>query len=131
MHRRIPLKRMVCTLASVVLLGGCSPQGYGVYSARLEAEALRAEIEAMTTDLTSTADGDCAVAALACGATEDYILYSRATVDEGLLLEKVRQYNERLEYIAYWSPVLIECPYPPPILPVARSESGVCVAGTR
>lgn len=88
---------------------------------------MRAEIEALVADRSSTSDSECGIAYIgACGG--DYVVYSRTTVDENVLLEKVRQYNDLDEFLGRQFHLLCLAYEPIPL--EARSENGVCVAVT-
>lgn len=121
MKSRIVFDWLACGLAISVLSGGWSPERYLLEQ---NAEALYAEIEMLTADLSSTSDSDCGVIGLACSAPVGCIVYSRATTNESKLVEKVREYNEVLnaiqrQYNACFGLQLIPAG--------AISENGVCV----
>jgi len=118
----------LCATAAM-LTAGC--MGFGL--AEKEADAMRAEIEAMAADLSSTQDSDCGVVGLYLDGICDNeaLVYSRATVDEDRLLAKVQQYNEFQQLVArlfgiycIGDPVAY---YPDTLPPVLVSEDGVCV----
>jgi hypothetical protein len=107
-------------------IDGCSP-GFALSNER--SEALLAEIESMAADRSSSTDDDCGVVDLVCGAPTEYIVYSRATVNEELLLEKVHQYNELTLFMGRTYGLASGCV--DQTLLQARSENGVCVGGAR
>jgi len=100
------------------------------YLADHRRQALYAEIQALAADRSSTNDSDCGAVALnGCGGLESFgeiIVYSRAAMDEDVILERVREYNELLELIPACHPVQSAT-----TTPSAISENGVCVAGSR
>jgi hypothetical protein len=103
-----------------------------VYQARLD--AMRLEIEALAADKTASNDSDCGFVRYVagegtCGAVD--LVYSRATVDEDLLLEKVQEYNELVATINTLSgydylmfPVCTVAPQPANV----KVVGGVCAA---
>jgi hypothetical protein len=111
---------LVLSLLSLIIglcIGGCLP---GVL-VNGEIEALYDEIQTLAADRSSTSDADCGVVYLgSCGCS--YIVYSRAAVDEAVLLEKVWQYNE-LDDLR--GGVCLACPR---VALEGKSENGVCVA---
>jgi hypothetical protein len=115
----------ILSLIIGICIGGCLP---GVLVSNDEIEALYDEIQTLAADRSSTSDSECgAVYVGACGCS--YIVYSRATVDEELLLDKVQQYNELQRLRAWPSPLF--CPACEQVALEAISENGVCVARAR
>jgi hypothetical protein len=104
---------------TIAIVSGCWP-GLFVSDSRLE--ALYEEIQTLAADRSSTSDSECGVVYIgACGCL-NYLVYSRATVDEAVLLEKVQEYN-RLERLR-GEACLLDCMA---VLEV-KSENGMCVA---
>lgn len=130
MIRKTRSSSVVFSIGTVLSAVGCSPS---LYLAEQRAAALRAEIEELISDRTSTEDGQCAIVGLMGICEGETLVYSRVTVDEDVLLDKIRQYNDLQEFIAsdpyhdpcfaYITPVFPDTPHT-----VARSENGVCVA---
>jgi hypothetical protein len=113
-------------IAIIALASACSPASY---VADREAEAMLREIEALTADRSSTSDSECGIATMrGCIESQFVLVYSRATVDEGMLLEKVEQYNELRAFANQLNPY---CDFEPGAVGQeieARSVNGVCVA---
>jgi hypothetical protein len=92
-------------------------------------EDLRAEIETLTADKSSTSDSECGVVSYG-SCIGGFVVYSRATVDENVLLEKVQDFNELEQFMV--DEYHIVCLFDDePIPSGAISENGVCVAGSR
>jgi hypothetical protein len=84
------------------------------------------EIQALAADRSSTSDSECGVVTLkGCLGPNNTLIYSRVTVDEEALLEKVREYNELRDLDPFCDPI------PSVEVTSAISENGVCVAGSR
>lgn len=114
-------------LIGVICVTGCSPWAD---LTNQRAQALYAEIVTMAADRSSTSDSECGVAILhGCSPELTSLIYSRATLDEALLLEKVRQYNDLQDLLYDGNPA---CGFDTSLVAVgAISENGVCVAGSR
>jgi len=132
------IRWLPCVVATLVILPftmgqGCVPFAVTRSLADDEARlaALHAEIEALAADRTCANEGDCAVSAFgtkACGGPTAYVVYSRATVDEAALAEKLQEYTELEEFMIIRYGLGSDCS----ILnvPTAECESGTCVAVT-
>lgn len=121
---------LVLSLLVAVFLGGCWP---GLVGSAERLEVMRIEIDALVADRSSTSDSGCGIVAVgvkACGGPEEYLVYSRGTVDEAVLLEKVRQYNELEDHLNRQYQLLSTCDTVP-VPSGAISQNGVCVAGSR
>lgn len=60
-------------------------------------QALKAEINQMTSNKSCSSDDDCATIAIgfkACGGPDDYVIYSTPNTNEDLLRERVSEFNE-------------------------------------
>lgn len=126
----IPRRPISAFSAGVIVaasLAGCSPW---VDLLTDRSAALYQEIQAMTADRSSTSDSDCGVAILhGCIYEQTSLVYSRATVDEALLLEKVEEYNQLQDLLNDGNPY---CGFESSLVAAgAISVNGVCVAGTR
>jgi len=115
---------------TLALAGGC----WGGYSsAEEQLSAIGAEIDELSADRSSTSDSECGVVAIGskpCGGPTSYIIYSRATVDEELLLAKVEQYTELDRLINNLRHYGSDCLYVE-VPSGAISVEGMCVADWR
>jgi hypothetical protein len=113
--------------AAITMLGsGCI---FGINLVEGQADAMRAEIEAMAADRSSTQDSDCGVVSLydwgLCDA--ESLVYSRATVDEYRLLARVEQYNHFQAYVSRLFGAMCLFDVRTAAMSVLVSENGVCV----
>ena len=111
---------------TTVLAGGCI---FGADLVDAQAEAMRAEIEAMAADRSSTQDSDCGVVSLytwgLCDA--EPVVYSRATVDEERLLARVEYYNDFQTVVSRLYGAMRLLNDRTATFSVLVSENGVCV----
>lgn len=127
MFHRTAMRRSMLGLIAGPLLGACSPH----YVYQEDADTLYAEIRALAADRSAANEGECGLVTLkACLGVEITLVYSRASVDEDVLLEKVREYNHLIELIkAHRTDFACNAAPAPEIVNLA-TENGVCVART-
>lgn len=79
--------------------GGCSDYGDEVYTDQQKLDMLYEEILSMIQNKSCTTDsGSCkviGVGAKACGGPTGFLIYHAGNIDEGLLIEKVKEYNQK------------------------------------
>lgn len=120
------LGTMAFAAAVVVFVSGCI---FGINLVDAQAEAMKAEILALAADRSATQDSDCGVVGLytwgLCDA--ETVVYSRATVDEERLLNRVRYYNNFQTVVSnlYGAMCLLDVRLV--TASVLVSENGVCV----